>query len=379
MTTEKPWILFISEPERELDEYVALTEQFGVVEYFLQPAPDGVERFLAFLNEHQHTRGPIVGVFGGYPQFIPIGGLGSQLLADPRWPATIRCISLCSRGYNGIDLDLLRDRQIQLYNYDDMLEDDGIVANDVADCVLWHVLEGFRKFSYQMESLRKTRNTVTSRFEVVDDRSLNSFQFGHRLPQGQFVQSPRNKKCLIIGLGRIGLQCGLKLANGLGMEIHYTQRTDKKIESVDWTYHSFPELTQGHDASLSDFHCIVLAVPGTSETYHLLNSRFLSRCRADVVICNVGRGNVIENSILSDAIASGAVRHVGLDVFYREPEVDGHLIASRDRTSITPHIASSTKEVWLGSNRMALKTLCHVCASRHDGESAPASRFSRVV
>lgn len=162
---QKPWILFVQQPEYNLPEYDSINQEFNSVEYILKRDTDGSgkEAFLEFISQHTKEKGPIVGIFGGYPQFAPLGGLNASILNDPRWPNTIKCICLCSVGYNGIDLDLLQEKGIHLYNYDDTIQDAGIVANDVADCVLWHVLEGFRKFSSQMHALRSAGDTIKAR------------------------------------------------------------------------------------------------------------------------------------------------------------------------------------------------------------------------
>lgn len=358
---EKPWILFLYKPAYELKAYKDLIKSFSPIEYLGERTSDS---FLNFIHNHQQTKGPIVGIYGSYPQFVPLGGLDEKMLQDHRWPSTVKCIAICSRGYNGLDLQALKKRDIHLYNYDDMIMDDGIVANDVADCVLWHTLEGFRKFSYHMRSLRAIADVNISRYNVVDDPDAEKFQFGSKLSKGLTIQSPKGRKCLIIGLGRIGTQCAIKLEQGLMMQVHYSSRNKVKSASPTWTYHSLSDLTAGSSQTLlSQFDCIVITVPGTPETMHMVDKDFLSKCSENVIICNVGRGNVIENEALQSHLQDSRIRHVGLDVFYNEPHVERFLLESHERCTITPHVASSTEDVWLASNAMALHNLNHVCSA----------------
>ncbi|CDO95748.1 unnamed protein product [Kluyveromyces dobzhanskii CBS 2104] len=397
----KPWILFIAEPEYSLEEYDLLKQDFNTVNYILERDIDGSgkEAFLKFLDDHSKQKGPIVGIFGGYPQFAPLGGLHADILNDPRWPDSVKCICICSVGYNGIDLELLQQKGVELYNYDDTIQDSGIVANDVADCVLWHVLDGFRKFSSQMHALRSARNTIKARAEVILEEGQNhapGFEFGHRWKRGRFNESCRGKKCLIMGLGRIGVQCGKKLALGLGMEIHYTQRKRamaKETESENivqsWQFHPIFDLLHGthggqdstsisepdrrtlNTSTLAIFDCIVICLPGTSSTYHMVNKAFLSQCKDGVVICNFGRGTLIDDAALQEVTDSkpGRILHVALDVFHAEPVVEQWIAEDHHYNSITPHIASSTNAVWTSSNRLALQVLGHVCVSAVPRES----------
>lgn len=381
---DRPWILFIAEPEYSLQEYKLLQKEFNTVNYTLERDVDGTgkEAFLTFLDQHSKQKGPIVGIFGGYPQFAPLGGLSAEILDDHRWPGSIKCICLCSVGYNWLDLKSLREKGIQLYNYDDMIQDSGIVANDVADCVLWHVLDGFRKFSSQAHALRSARNTIKARSEIVLEHGENNsprFEFGHRWKRGTFNESCRNKRCLIMGLGRIGIQCGRKLDSGLGMEIHYTQRNPVTKEQISsdtyiqkWQFHPISELLEsdfqdahGSSPCLETFDCIVICLPGNASTHHMINKTFLSRCKFGVVICNVGRGSIIDDDALQHIMAQepGRVRHVAMDVFHDELIVEQWLSEDCHYNTITPHIASSTRAVWEASNRLALQVLSHVCAS----------------
>lgn len=378
---QKPWILFVQQPEYNLPEYDSINQEFNSVEYILKRDTDGSgkEAFLEFISQHTKEKGPIVGIFGGYPQFAPLGGLNASILNDPRWPNTIKCICLCSVGYNGIDLDLLQEKGIHLYNYDDTIQDAGIVANDVADCVLWHVLEGFRKFSSQMHALRSAGDTIKARSQIVQEEggaaAAPRFEFGQRWKRDKSIESCRGKRCLIMGLGRIGVQCGKKLEAGLGMEIHYTQRNpvsaaklgisnndDDNTAFQKWQFHPIDKLVGG---KIGLFDCIVICLPGTPATKHLIDAEFLAQCKSDVVICNVGRGFIIDEKAVHEVMKNDPlkIRHIALDVFHDEPLVEQSLCEDYHFATITPHIASSTRAVWESSNRLALQVLSHVCAS----------------
>lgn len=374
----KPAILFISSPDYSSELYqTTIKNEFQVVHHDFQSSDP--QDFLNFLHGNFDANSkPLTAIYGGFPSFHPIGGLTEALIEDKLFPKdTIKCIVLCSRGVNGVDIPALERNNIKLFNYNDepdsysknnkVLKKAGVVGNDVADCVLWHVLEGYRKLSYQQLHLRKTRNTLTSRLAAAGKSpDLNEFAFGHELVSC-CVESPRDKKALILGLGSIGKQIALKLHYGLGMQIHYAKRTCDS--EVPWCYHPL-------DASiydkLSQFSTMIVALPGTPETKHLIDKDFLSYCSRDLVLVNIGRGSVLEPDAIESALEQGQIRHLGVDVFYNEPEVEEWLTKNTARVSLTPHVGSGTKDNFYQSCEFALNNIIEVVLRNSDG-------YSRVV
>ncbi|CUS22974.1 LAQU0S07e04434g1_1 [Lachancea quebecensis] len=376
--TPKPAILFISSPDLSSELYqTTIKNEFEVVNYDFQSS--NPQDFLNFLGDNFDVDSkPLTAIYGGFPSFHPIGGLTEALIEDKLFPKdTIKCIVLCSRGVNGIDIHALKRHSIKLFNYNDepdscseknrALKKAGVVGNDVADCVLWHILEGYRKLSYQQRHLRVTRNTLTSRLAAAGKSpDLKEFSFGHELVSC-CAESPRDKKALILGLGGIGKQIALKLHHGLGMQVHYAKRTCDK--EVPWFYH--PLDASIHD-KLSQFSTVVVALPGTTETKHLIDKKFLSYCSRDLVLVNIGRGWILEPDAIQSALKGGQIRHLGIDVFYNEPVVEEWLAEDTARVSITPHVGSGTKDNFYQSCEFALNNIIEVVLHNSNG-------YSRVV
>lgn len=366
----KPAVLFISTPDQNSATLRStIEENFEVFHYIFEQHDKAA--FLQYLNDTFGKTGTkLCAIYGGYPSFAPIGGLTRDLIEHEWFPKTLQCIALCSRGVNGIDLEALKDHKIQLYNYNDELdgisvEKPGLVGNDVADCVLWHVLEGFRKFSLQQQALRQHGDTFQARFCVTEQESPCEYEFGHDLgPKACFAESPRGEKCLILGLGSVGKQVGYKLQHGLGMEIHYSKRT--KDDKVDWQFHPFDETL---DDTLKQFSTVVIALPGTPQTEHLIDSKFLSHCSPGLVLVNVGRGSILDQDAVNAALERGHLRHLGIDVFYQEPSVEQSLLNNVTNVTITPHIASSTKSVFIQSCEYALQNIIRVVLYGKEGSS----------
>jgi glyoxylate reductase len=94
---------------------------------------------------------------------------------------------------------------------------------------------------------------------------------------------------------------------------------------------------------LAESDIITLHCPLTPDTRHLLNSETFSQCKKGVFIINTSRGAVIDERALVQALESGQVKRVGLDVFEREPQVEQELILS-DKAVLSPHYAAFTHE-----------------------------------
>ncbi|GAV56270.1 hypothetical protein ZYGR_0BB00470 [Zygosaccharomyces rouxii] len=371
---DKPTVLFVAAPNYESN--ILHSSQFNNRFHTLTHIVGSKDSFLEFLANHQTY--DIRAIYGGYPAFSSIGGLTQDLIEHELFPKHLKCIAICSRGHNGFDLDCLSRHGIQLYKY----QDDNIVhgkevsdfqrgqvGNDVADSALWHILEGFRKFSYQQYLTRKNETTIAARSEGL---GKPGFAFGHEL-QGLKIESPRGKKCLILGLGSIGKRIGIKVQYGLEMEVHYSKRTQDLEASAahGWTFHKLDDTLY---EQLWQFSAVVVALPLTNKTKHLINDHFLSHCNGrELVIVNVGRGNILHRDQVHAALQNGKLRHLGEDVFYNEPMVDQELRDDLKYTTVTPHIGSSTAQVFYQSCELAL---ANILAATGGGETDP---FSRVV
>jgi D-3-phosphoglycerate dehydrogenase / 2-oxoglutarate reductase len=147
----------------------------------------------------------------------------------------------------------------------------------------------------------------------------------------------RGKTLGIVGLGRVGQEVAVR-ARSFGMEI---VAHDPFIAEPVASALGVKLLDLDLLCAAADY--ITLHMPATAETRHLFNAERLARCRRGVRIVNTARGELVDESALADALASGHVAGAGLDVFETEPPVDGRLTAM-PQVIATPHIAASTHE-----------------------------------
>jgi glyoxylate reductase len=142
----------------------------------------------------------------------------------------------------------------------------------------------------------------------------------------------------IIGLGEIG-QAVARRARGFGMKLIY-HGPRRKMEAESGLNAGFRESLEDFlaEADIVSLHC-----PLTDSSRHLINAQSLSRMKPNSVLINTGRGPLVDESALVEALAGGHLGAVGLDVFEFEPQVTPALLEFPNVT-LLPHIGSATGE-----------------------------------
>jgi lactate dehydrogenase-like 2-hydroxyacid dehydrogenase len=141
----------------------------------------------------------------------------------------------------------------------------------------------------------------------------------------------------ILGMGRIG-QAIARRAAGFEMKVLYHNRTRAASEveqQLNATYVTKDELLRQ-----SDF--VVLQVPYSRETHHLIGARELKLMKPTAILINSTRGGVVDDAALIAALRSGVIRAAGLDVFENEPRLNPEYLRL-DNVVLMPHIGSSTE------------------------------------
>lgn len=141
----------------------------------------------------------------------------------------------------------------------------------------------------------------------------------------------------ILGLGELGSVTAGKLA-ALGFPVHGWSRTPKALAGV--TCHHGAE---GLETVLKTAQILILILPLTDNTRHVLNVQSLGLLPAGACVINAGRGPLIDDDALLAALETGHVRHATLDVFAVEPLPEDHRYWRHPRVTVTPHIAAETR------------------------------------
>ena len=141
----------------------------------------------------------------------------------------------------------------------------------------------------------------------------------------------------ILGMGRIGRAIARRGALGFGMPVIYHNRSRLPAEEeaeVGARYVSKEELLKTADH-------LVLVVPYSAESHHSIGAAELALMKPSATVINIGRGGVVDDAALAQALREGRIAAAGLDVFEGEPKVHPDLLACSN-VVLTPHIGSAT-------------------------------------
>ncbi|OWU85031.1 hydroxyacid dehydrogenase [Oceanicola sp. 22II-s10i] len=147
----------------------------------------------------------------------------------------------------------------------------------------------------------------------------------------------RDRPVTILGLGALGAACAGSLT-ALGFPVTGWSRRPKDLPGL--TCLSGPD---GLTEALRRAEILVLLLPATPETDSLLDAARLSLLPEGAVILNPGRGTLIDDDALLDALDSGAIGHATLDVVRQEPLPPEHRFWAHPRVTVSPHVASETR------------------------------------
>ena len=147
----------------------------------------------------------------------------------------------------------------------------------------------------------------------------------------------RDRIITILGLGALGSAVGQAL-RALNFQVRGWSRSLKQVEGI-----ACYAGDDGLREALTGAEGVVLLLPNTPATENTLNASTLSLLAKGAFIVNPGRGPLIDDTALLEALDSGQVGHATLDVFRIEPLPAEHAFWSHPRVTVTPHIASETR------------------------------------
>jgi glyoxylate reductase len=173
---------------------------------------------------------------------------------------------------------------------------------------------------------------------VEADRFVREGKYEGWAPMLFLGSELKGKTIGILGAGRIGERVVHMCVRGFDMQaIYYDVR---RSESIEQKYGASFKATP--EEVLAEADIVSLHVPLTPETKHLINKERLARMKKTAFLINTARGPIIDEAALVEALALGAIKGAGLDVFEQEPAVHPGLIGLSN-VVLTPHIASATE------------------------------------
>jgi phosphoglycerate dehydrogenase-like enzyme len=140
-----------------------------------------------------------------------------------------------------------------------------------------------------------------------------------------------NKTVCFIGTGSIASEAAKRL-QGFDTNVIGINTTGKEVEYFNSCY-PMKEL----EYALSQADVVVLSIPYTKETHHLINENNIRSLKNSACLINIARGSIIKESALIEALQKGGIRGAALDVFEEEPLPENSPLWKLDNVIITPH------------------------------------------
>ena len=239
-------------------------------------------------------------------------------------PNTIKIISNFAVGFGNIDIDAAKEKNIVVTNTPDVLTD------ATAEIAMLILLGAARRAKEGFEWASK-KNWKWSA----------DFLLGKQLSGGRLG---------ILGMGRIGRAIADR-ARSFGMKIHYYNRSrlDKNLEK-DAVYHKSLESL----LSVSDFFSI--NCPATEETKNIINKNTIKYFPNGAVVSNSARGDMINDDDMVEALKSGKIFSLGIDVYNGEPNIHPEYL-TLPNVYVLPHLGSSTEKTRTAMANLAIKNI----------------------
>ena len=135
------------------------------------------------------------------------------------------------------------------------------------------------------------------------------------------------------------------------MKIHYYNRSrlDKNLEK-DAIYHKSLESL----LSVSEFFSI--NCPATKETRHIINKKTIKHFPDGAIISNSARGDMIDDEAMVEALKSGKIFSLGLDVYNGEPNIHPEYL-TLPNVFVLPHLGSATKKTRIAMGDLAIRNI----------------------
>lgn len=195
----------------------------------------------------------------------------------------------------------------------------------------------------------------------------------------QTIEEVRGKTLGVIGYGSIGRETA-RLADALGMPVLALKRNPEERHDSGWCPKGLgdpegriPRKFFGADqcaAILSESDYVTVTLPLTSATRKFVGAKEIAAMKPGAYIVNIGRGEVIDEHALIDALKDGKIAGAGLDVFEHEPLEASSPLWDMENVIMTPHMS--------GANRGYMEKACELFAENLRRFSAGQELLNRI-
>jgi phosphoglycerate dehydrogenase-like enzyme len=245
-----------------------------------------------------------------------MGFRGGLVAGDYERMGNIKLIQFLSAGYDGVELDTLRELGIPLSN------NGGANSYAVAEHAILLMLAVSRQLP-DLDKLVKSGKWKSNRFGEEEEHEIAGKTIG------------------IIGLGHIGKTLARRLA-GFEVKLLYAdpvrptpeEEAKLNVRNVD------------HDTLFREADIVTLHAPFDATTHHMINERTLKLMKKDAIVINCARGELVDEAALYRALKDGTIWAAGLDTYDPEPPKPDNPLFTLPNVVLTPHAAGPTWESW---------------------------------
>lgn len=227
----------------------------------------------------------------------------------------LKYIGVLATGYNVINLEAARRQGITVTNIP------AYSTDSVAQMVFAHLLNITQRVGHYAEEVASGHWTKQADFSYWNTPLVEL----------------AGKTLGVIGLGHTGMATA-RIALAFGMQVlAYTSKSAAELPAGIRKADSLEQVFS--DSNVVSLHC-----PLTETTKNLVNLERLKLMKREAVLINTGRGGLVNETDLAEALEKGLLAAAGVDVLSSEPPVPGHPLVGVKNCFITPHIAWATFE-----------------------------------
>ena len=239
----------------------------------------------------------------------------------------LKYIGVLATGYNVVDIETAHERGITVTNVP------AYSTESVAQMVFAHLLTVTNRTEHYARENRNGR--------WANNKDFCYWDFPHMELSG--------KTFGIVGLGNIGMRVAT-IANAFGMRVcASTSKSENQLPSFI-EKKSLTELFS--ECDVISLHC-----PLTPDTHHLINSETLQEMKPSAILINTGRGPLVDDQAVAEALAEGRLAAFCADVLTNEPPKATNPLLSQPNAFTTPHIAWASKEARIRLLQVAINNV----------------------
>lgn len=214
----------------------------------------------------------------------------------------LKYIQLTSAGFDRVPMEYVNSHRISIYNAR------GVYSIPMAEFVLGGVLQLYKQAKF-----------------------FHKNQMSHSWDKHRGLRELFGKTVCIVGCGSVGTECA-KRFGAFGCQVI---GVDKYVRE-DENYECIVGLEELEDV-LPKAEVLVLTLPLTEETRHLMNARTFALMKKGAILANIARGAVVDEKALVKALEEGKLRGAVLDVFEEEPIGEENPLWGMEEVILTPH------------------------------------------